>query len=166
MSEPRGLSLREFYRHDGPITLLQYGGLPARGTSGLMDRVKGDFQDDRAQLVQVIDLLQVEHAGCADREYGGGAAHPSRRGGVGTGQQVDERVQPPAEAREPILPGFHDLHRGLILMREAEPRCRLARSRPGVEPMQSAAHRLQMTATQAWWSRQLPDGLILTSRPS
>ena len=86
----------------------------------LMDQVGGDFQDDRPELVRVVDLLEVEDAGGADRQDGRGGAHPVAQRGVGAGEQVDERLEPPAEAREPVLARLHGLHRGPVLLHEAE----------------------------------------------
>ena len=37
--------------------------LPATGTSGPVDQLGGDFQHDRTELVRVVDLVEVEHAG-------------------------------------------------------------------------------------------------------
>ena len=58
--------------------------------------------------------------GRADREQGGGGAYPVAQRGVGTREQVDERVEPAAKAREPFLAGLHALDRGPVLLQEAE----------------------------------------------
>ena len=78
-------------------------GASAPLTEGLVNQVGGDFQDDRAELVRVVDLLEIEDAGGADRQDGGGRAHPVAQRGVGTREQVDERLEPAAEAGEPVL---------------------------------------------------------------
>ena len=59
-------------------------------------------------------------AGRADGEHGGGGAHPVAQRRVGTGEQVDQRVEPAAEAGEAVLARFHALHRGPVLLHEAE----------------------------------------------
>ena len=90
--------------------------------TGLVDQVGGHLQDDGPELVPVVHLLQVEHAGRADGEHGGGGAHPVAQRRVGTDEHVDERVEPDADPREPLLARLHGLHRGPVLLQEAEDR--------------------------------------------
>jgi tetratricopeptide (TPR) repeat protein len=89
------------------------------GQPALVDQVGGDFQHDRAQLVRIAGLLEIDVTGRADRQDGAGGADPVAQRGVGAGQQVDERVQPAAEAGESLL-RLHGLHGGPVLLQEPE----------------------------------------------
>jgi hypothetical protein len=62
-----------------------------------VDEVGGYFQGDGAELVRVVDLLQVDVAGGADREEGGGGAYLVAQRGVRAREHLDERVEAAAE---------------------------------------------------------------------
>src|ERR1700677_429744 len=86
----------------------------------LAGQVGGHFEHDGPQLVLVVYSLQVEHAGRADREHGGGSAYPVPQYSLGPDQHVYQSVQPVTETCEPFLAVVHALDRGPVLLEEAE----------------------------------------------
>ena len=67
-------------------------------------------------------------------------AHTRSRSGGVAGQQVDERVGPPAEPREPFLAGLHAVYDGPVLLQEANTRRRQHAPEVGAEDPHSDPH--------------------------
>ena len=78
---------------------------PSRSSSLISTQRSGPwrFQDDRPQLVWVVDLLQVEHAGRGDRKDAGGGAYPVAQRGVGR-QRAGRRARQPGRGSARTCP--------------------------------------------------------------